>query len=38
MIAQRFRLEPVAGVEAAPRARVTLRPKHGMLMTLRPRC
>jgi cytochrome P450 len=38
MMAQRFRLEPVAGAEAAPRARVTLRPRNGMLMTLRPRC
>jgi cytochrome P450 len=38
MIAQRFRLEPVAGAEAAPRARITLRPRHGMPMTLRPRC
>lgn len=38
MITQRYRLEPVAGAEAAPRARVTLRPRQGMLMTLRLRC
>ena len=38
MIARRFRLEPVGGPESAPRARLSLRPKRAMRMTLRPRC
>ena len=38
MIARRFRLEPVGGPDSAPRARLSLRPLRGMLMSLRPRC
>jgi cytochrome P450 len=38
MIAKRFRLEPIGGSDSAPRAGLSLRPKRGMRMILRPRC
>ncbi|MBC8162889.1 MAG: cytochrome P450 [Roseiflexaceae bacterium] len=36
MIAQRFQLDLVSGHPIAPMPQVTLRPKHGVLVTLRP--
>jgi cytochrome P450 len=37
MVAQRFVLEVQPGAEVVPEATVTLRPRHGLPMTLRPR-
>lgn len=37
MIGQRFILDLEAGTTVLPEATVTLRPRHGLPMTLRPR-
>ena len=37
MIAQRWTLEPVPGADVLPEPTVTLRPRHGLPMSLRRR-
>jgi cytochrome P450 len=36
-IAQRYRLRLVSGHPVEPQGLITLRPRHGMMMTLTPR-